>query len=52
MTTELGQIDRGPGPGEPFPNVRLPDQHGDLVDLHARRGTRRAVVVFYRSAVW
>jgi len=35
-----------------FPNVRLPDQSGELVDLHQRRGPRHAVVVFNRSAVW
>ena len=52
MTTDLDYADRGPRTGELFPNVRLPDQRGDLVDLHARRGTRPAVVVFYRSSVW
>jgi len=32
--------------------VRLPDQHGTAVDMHAARGRRRAVVVFHRSARW
>lgn len=42
----------GPEPGEPFPDVVLPDQGGVLVDLHAQRAGRRAVVVFHRSAGW
>jgi peroxiredoxin len=42
----------GPQVGEHFPDVRLPDQHGQPVDLHAARGSRRALVVFYRSAAW
>lgn len=44
--------DTGPRVGEPFPDIRLPDQHGSVVDLHAARGKRRAIVVFYRSARW
>ena len=42
----------GPKEGQRFPDVRLPDQTGTLVDLHARRAGRRALVVFYRSAEW
>jgi peroxiredoxin len=42
----------GPAVGERFPDVRLPDQHGQMVDLHAARAGRRALVVFYRSASW
>jgi len=42
----------GPRIGERFPEVALPDQHGDRVDLHAVRGGKRALVVFYRSASW
>jgi len=42
----------GPKEGEPFPAVRLPDQSGALVDLHAARAGRPALVVFYRSAEW
>ena len=42
----------GPRLGERFPDVRLPDQDGTEVDLHAARGGRRALVVFYRSAAW
>jgi len=48
----LDYSDRGPAVGTPFPDVRLPDQHGDVVDLHASRAGRRALVVLYRSAVW
>ena len=52
MTTETDYRERGPKLEDIFPSVRLPDQRGELVDLHWRRGRRRAVVVFNRSAVW
>jgi peroxiredoxin len=42
----------GPKIGERFPDVRLSDQTGALVDLHQQRAGRRALVVFYRSAEW
>jgi peroxiredoxin len=42
----------GPKAGDRFPDVRLPDQHGTMIDLHTARGNRRALVVFYRSARW
>jgi peroxiredoxin len=42
----------GPSVGSRLPDIRLPDQTGRLVDLHAERGDRRALVVFYRSARW
>ena len=42
----------GPRVGEPFPDVVLPDQSGQQVDLHAARAGRRALVLFYRSARW
>ena len=42
----------GPAVGERFPDVRLPDQTGEIVDLHAVRGSRRALILFYRSARW
>ena len=42
----------GPRIGDRFPDLRLPDQHGEMIDLHEDRGTRRALVVFHRSAVW
>jgi peroxiredoxin len=40
----------GPREGERFPDLRLPDQSGATVDLHAARGDRKALIVFYRSA--
>ena len=42
----------GPIEGERFPDVRLPDQTGAVIDLHHARGGRPALVVFYRSAEW
>lgn len=44
--------DVGPLVGSSFPDVRLLDQHGRAVDLHAARAGRPAAVVFYRSARW
>lgn len=42
----------GPLAGERFPDVRLPDQTGTVVDLHAHRAGRRALFVVHRSADW
>jgi hypothetical protein len=42
----------GPRVGSRFPDLRLPDQYGRLIDLHAERAGRRALVVVYRSARW
>jgi peroxiredoxin len=42
----------GPPLGERFPDVRLPDQRGEVVDLHQARAGRRALVLVYRSAAW
>ncbi len=42
----------GPRVGTRFPDIRLPDQTGRVVDLHEERAGRRALVVFYRSARW
>jgi peroxiredoxin len=42
----------GPRVGERFPDILLPDQHGASIDLHAARGQRRALIIFYRSARW
>jgi len=50
--TDLDFAAIGPRVGERFPDVRLPDQGGDIVDLHARRAGRRALFVIYRSASW
>ena len=43
---------RGPAVGERFPDIRLPDQTGAPVDLHAARRGRQALMVFHRSARW
>jgi hypothetical protein len=42
----------GPAVGTRFPDVVLPNQGGERVDLHAARGGRRALVLFHRSAAW
>lgn len=42
----------GPAVGEHFPDVILPDQHGQRINLHQTRNGRRALVVFHRSAGW
>ena len=42
----------GPAIGERLPEFELPNQDGELVDFHADRGDSKAIVVFYRSAVW
>ncbi len=42
----------GPAVGERLPEFELPNQDGELIDFHADRGDSKAVVVFYRSAVW
>ena len=43
---------KGPEIGQHFPEVRLADQTGGVVDLHGSRAGRPALVVFYRSARW
>ena len=51
----LPQIDFdgiGPPAGERMPDIVLRNQWGELVDLHARREGRRALVVVHRSAGW
>jgi hypothetical protein len=42
----------GPRVGTRFPDVRLPDQSGHVVDVHAAHLGRRALIVVYRSARW
>lgn len=42
----------GPAVGERLPEFQLPNQDGEVVDFHADRGDGKAIVVFYRSAVW
>ena len=34
----------GPRVGERFPDVVLPDQHGERINLHAARAGRRALL--------
>jgi peroxiredoxin len=41
----------GPKEGQRFPDVRLSDHTGALVDLHEQRRAA-GPVVFYRSADW
>ena len=50
--TGLDYQERGPRVGDAFPNIRLPDQRGNVVDLHEQRNHRRAVIAFNRSVVW
>ena len=42
----------GPDVGERLPDFSLANQNGERVDFHPHRGGSKAVVVFYRSAVW
>lgn len=49
---EIDFSDIGPSVGERLADVVLPNQRGELVDLHAARANRRAVVLFHRSADW
>lgn len=42
----------GPVVGERFPDLRLPDQHGNMIDLHENRAGRKAIFVVHRSADW
>jgi peroxiredoxin len=42
----------GPNEGDRFPDVRLPDQTGAMVDLGAARAGGKALVVVHRSAEW
>jgi len=42
----------GPALGDQFPDFELPDSEGRPVTLQHWRNGRRAIVVFYRSAVW
>lgn len=42
----------GPRVGDRFPDVYLQDQHGEVIDLHADRAGRKAIVDVFRSADW
>jgi len=48
---ELGHP-TGPEVGDRLPDFRLSDVHGREIEFHADRGAAKAVVVFFRSAVW
>ena len=42
----------GPDIGAALPEIQLPNQHGDIVDVAHNRGENGAIVVFHRSAYW
>ncbi|MEM9257235.1 MAG: hypothetical protein AAGA91_17465 [Pseudomonadota bacterium] len=42
----------GPEIGQPLPDFELPDAFGRPIRLHQDRAGKKAVLVFYRSAVW
>ena len=42
----------GPDIGTRLPDFVLPNHNGETVDFHADRGDSKAIVVFFRSAVW
>lgn len=42
----------GPEIGERLPDFELPDANGVPLNFHRDRGGRKAVLVFYRSAIW
>ncbi|HEY8647824.1 MAG TPA: hypothetical protein VIM50_00495 [Candidatus Limnocylindria bacterium] len=52
MSTQESVSANAPTVGQRFPDIALPDQAGHPVDLHSARGSRKALVVFYRSARW
>ncbi len=47
-----GEFPTGPDIGQRLPDIVAPSHTGESVDVHELRGSRPAVVVFYRSAVW
>lgn len=42
----------GPPVGTRLPDVVLPNQHGDIVDVHAAGAGRSTLLVVVRSADW
>ncbi|MFK8048774.1 MAG: hypothetical protein AB8B81_10090 [Halioglobus sp.] len=42
----------GPEVGDTLPDFELPDAFGKPVSFHRDRGNKKAVLLFYRSAVW
>lgn len=49
---EIDADSLGPNVGERFPDVILPDQFGNMINLHEHRGSRKALFVVHRSADW
>ncbi len=47
-----GDFPTGPAIGQRLPEFELPNQSGEVIDFHADRGDSKAIVVFFRSAVW
>ena len=50
--SDSDQFPTGPDIGERLPDITLPDQHGNPVNIEAARGERRALVMFHRSVRW
>ena len=48
----VGEFPTGPAVGERFPGIVATAHSGMPLDVHADRGDRASVFVFYRSAVW
>jgi len=42
----------GPNVGDRFPDLYLPDQSGEIIDLHSDRAGRKAIINVHRSADW
>ncbi len=42
----------GPEVGEILPSFSLPDQWGNLISFSDTSTPGRAIIIFYRSAVW
>jgi hypothetical protein len=42
----------GPEVGQKIPSFQAPDQNGKLQDFNSIRGSKGAMVVFFRSADW
>ena len=42
----------GPDVGSRLPDFELPTSSGRWIDFHPDRGSAKAALVFYRSAVW
>lgn len=52
LILSLDALAQGPVVGARFPPFQLPDQYGNLQTLDTIRGSKGAVIVFYRSADW